>query len=459
MATDASRLGIRQAQTQVWGPRCPYLSLITSFSRWGHWGKDAQFLPWPGLEWSPEAESWIHPTVRERGGHQLLWQYVDLLTVGLLWSRCTALLKTCEEKFIWKWALRKWMILWAKFVAMQHGGSFNLDRKLFPVCDHLLHATMFPSSPIRAILSSGLRWRWNKWWWIISGATTVLLCSPPLQQGTRYYPWVIININTWLMEQSKTFCFGVVIWLMKYLWLFVGYKKKKPFFFNPCHLFPLKLQVYSSTEHLSTSTPSNLSLSSSDRSHSEEKEDRWEGRGVLSPGDGHKHLASADKRADGHRGRWEHGTRESDVLIMRTKLSQPSLYSQNIIVSRIGLKRFLFQKGKFYRGLFTSFCIKPMSHSKVPPVGCFLACMSDGGLYIAHGCKHKWYIHSAFTEASLCGAEWSEPLNHKRETGYLRRKLIKNHKIPNKLILLQFSNKIFRAAAIDYFINLVKALT
>lgn len=218
-------LGIRQAQTQVWGPRCPYLSLITSFSRWGHWGKDAQFLPWPGLEWSPEAESWIHPTVRERGGHQLLWQYVDLLTVGLLWSRCTALLKTYEEKFIWKWALRKWMILWAKFVAMQHGGSFNLDRKLFPVCDHLLHATMFPSSPIRAILSSGLRWRWNKWWWIISGATTVLLCSPPLQQGTHYYSWVIININTWLMEQSKTFCFGVVIWLMKYLWLFVGYKK------------------------------------------------------------------------------------------------------------------------------------------------------------------------------------------------------------------------------------------
>uniref|UniRef100_A0A3Q2WR39 non-specific serine/threonine protein kinase n=1 Tax=Haplochromis burtoni TaxID=8153 RepID=A0A3Q2WR39_HAPBU len=61
-------------------------------------------------------------------------------------------------------------------------------------------------------------------------------------------------------------------------------------------------KVYSSTEHLSTSTPSNLSLSSSDRSHSEEKEDRWEGRGVLSPGDGHKHLASADKRADGHRG-------------------------------------------------------------------------------------------------------------------------------------------------------------
>uniref|UniRef100_A0A3Q2WQD4 non-specific serine/threonine protein kinase n=1 Tax=Haplochromis burtoni TaxID=8153 RepID=A0A3Q2WQD4_HAPBU len=41
-------------------------------------------------------------------------------------------------------------------------------------------------------------------------------------------------------------------------------------------------KVYSSTEHLSTSTPSNLSLSSSDRSHSEEKEDRWEGRGLKS---------------------------------------------------------------------------------------------------------------------------------------------------------------------------------
>ncbi|XP_017286840.1 microtubule-associated serine/threonine-protein kinase 3 isoform X2 [Kryptolebias marmoratus] len=61
-------------------------------------------------------------------------------------------------------------------------------------------------------------------------------------------------------------------------------------------------KVYSSTEHLSTSTPSNQSLSSSERSHSEEKEERWEGRGVPCPGDGHKHLASGDKRADGHRG-------------------------------------------------------------------------------------------------------------------------------------------------------------
>ncbi|XP_075953568.1 microtubule-associated serine/threonine-protein kinase 3 isoform X2 [Anarhichas minor] len=62
-------------------------------------------------------------------------------------------------------------------------------------------------------------------------------------------------------------------------------------------------KVYSSSEHLSTSTPSNQSLSSSsERSHSEEKEERWEGRGVLSPGDGHKHLASGDRRTDGHRG-------------------------------------------------------------------------------------------------------------------------------------------------------------
>uniref|UniRef100_A0A672IL30 non-specific serine/threonine protein kinase n=1 Tax=Salarias fasciatus TaxID=181472 RepID=A0A672IL30_SALFA len=61
-------------------------------------------------------------------------------------------------------------------------------------------------------------------------------------------------------------------------------------------------KVYSSTEHLSTSTPSHPSLSSSERSHSEEKEERWEGRGILSPGDGHKHSAGGDRRADGHRG-------------------------------------------------------------------------------------------------------------------------------------------------------------
>uniref|UniRef100_M4AA00 non-specific serine/threonine protein kinase n=1 Tax=Xiphophorus maculatus TaxID=8083 RepID=M4AA00_XIPMA len=61
-------------------------------------------------------------------------------------------------------------------------------------------------------------------------------------------------------------------------------------------------KVYSSTEHLSTSTPSNQSLSSSERSHSEEKEDRWDSRGVLSPGDGHKNLAAGDRRTDGQRG-------------------------------------------------------------------------------------------------------------------------------------------------------------
>ncbi|KAL3054935.1 hypothetical protein OYC64_017791 [Pagothenia borchgrevinki] len=61
-------------------------------------------------------------------------------------------------------------------------------------------------------------------------------------------------------------------------------------------------KVYSSTEHLSTSTPSNQSLSSSERSQSEEKEERWEGRGGLSPCDGNKHLASGDRRADGPRG-------------------------------------------------------------------------------------------------------------------------------------------------------------
>lgn len=68
---------------------------------------------------------------------------------------------------------------------------------------------------------------------------------------------------------------------------------------------PPTLQVYSSTEHLSTSTPSNQSLSSSERSHSEEKEERWEARGVLSPVDGHRHLSSADRGPDGHRGRCE----------------------------------------------------------------------------------------------------------------------------------------------------------
>uniref|UniRef100_A0A674NGJ2 non-specific serine/threonine protein kinase n=1 Tax=Takifugu rubripes TaxID=31033 RepID=A0A674NGJ2_TAKRU len=54
----------------------------------------------------------------------------------------------------------------------------------------------------------------------------------------------------------------------------------------------VETHVYSSTEHLSTSTPSNQSLSSSERSHSEEKEERWEGRGILSPGDGYRHLSN-----------------------------------------------------------------------------------------------------------------------------------------------------------------------
>ncbi|XP_067108643.1 microtubule-associated serine/threonine-protein kinase 3 isoform X3 [Osmerus mordax] len=54
-------------------------------------------------------------------------------------------------------------------------------------------------------------------------------------------------------------------------------------------------KVYSSTEYLSTSTPSNHSLSSSDRSHSEEKEEQG---GGVSPGEGHKHST----RTDGPRG-------------------------------------------------------------------------------------------------------------------------------------------------------------
>lgn len=63
----------------------------------------------------------------------------------------------------------------------------------------------------------------------------------------------------------------------------------KVFFFfceSPNHLFhvnsPSTVQVYSSTEHLAT--PSNLSFSS-DRSHSEDKEDRGD-MGVLSPSPG-----------------------------------------------------------------------------------------------------------------------------------------------------------------------------
>ncbi|KAJ8408356.1 hypothetical protein AAFF_G00257700 [Aldrovandia affinis] len=53
-------------------------------------------------------------------------------------------------------------------------------------------------------------------------------------------------------------------------------------------------KVYSSSEHLAT--PSNLSFSSSDRSHSEEKEGCWDGHPGASPG------GSGDQRQAGHRG-------------------------------------------------------------------------------------------------------------------------------------------------------------
>uniref|UniRef100_A0A8C4DLM2 non-specific serine/threonine protein kinase n=1 Tax=Dicentrarchus labrax TaxID=13489 RepID=A0A8C4DLM2_DICLA len=76
-----------------------------------------------------------------------------------------------------------------------------------------------------------------------------------------------------------------------------------------------------STEHLSTSTPSNQSLSSSERSHSEEKEERWEGRGVLSPGDGFRHLAGGDRRADGHRGSSSQSERSTSPLVMNSTQS------------------------------------------------------------------------------------------------------------------------------------------
>ncbi|XP_064187538.1 microtubule-associated serine/threonine-protein kinase 3-like isoform X4 [Anguilla rostrata] len=59
-------------------------------------------------------------------------------------------------------------------------------------------------------------------------------------------------------------------------------------------------KVYSSSEHLAT--PSNLSFSSTDRSHSEEKEERWERRTGASPGEAHRHGGSGDRRQAGHRG-------------------------------------------------------------------------------------------------------------------------------------------------------------
>ncbi|KAF6728060.1 Microtubule-associated serine/threonine-protein kinase 3, partial [Oryzias melastigma] len=60
-------------------------------------------------------------------------------------------------------------------------------------------------------------------------------------------------------------------------------------------------KVYSSTEHLSSSIPSNPRLLLLDRSHSEEKNESWESRGIPSPSDGLKPLALGDKNLDGHR--------------------------------------------------------------------------------------------------------------------------------------------------------------
>ncbi|KAJ8374742.1 hypothetical protein SKAU_G00053220 [Synaphobranchus kaupii] len=59
-------------------------------------------------------------------------------------------------------------------------------------------------------------------------------------------------------------------------------------------------KVYSSSEHLAT--PSNLSFSSTDRSHSEEKEERWDRRSGPSTGEAHRHGGSGDRRHAGHRG-------------------------------------------------------------------------------------------------------------------------------------------------------------
>uniref|UniRef100_H2LLN2 non-specific serine/threonine protein kinase n=1 Tax=Oryzias latipes TaxID=8090 RepID=H2LLN2_ORYLA len=54
-------------------------------------------------------------------------------------------------------------------------------------------------------------------------------------------------------------------------------------FSSVAHRFSKVLFVYSSTEHLSSSTPSNPSLLLLDRSHSDEKDERWVSRGILSP--------------------------------------------------------------------------------------------------------------------------------------------------------------------------------
>ncbi|XP_065132375.1 microtubule-associated serine/threonine-protein kinase 3 isoform X2 [Paramisgurnus dabryanus] len=59
-------------------------------------------------------------------------------------------------------------------------------------------------------------------------------------------------------------------------------------------------KVYSSSEQLAS--PSNLSLSSSERSCSEEKDDRWDGHSLLSPGDSPRQRANSERKQDGHRG-------------------------------------------------------------------------------------------------------------------------------------------------------------
>ncbi|XP_073704783.1 microtubule-associated serine/threonine-protein kinase 3 isoform X1 [Garra rufa] len=59
-------------------------------------------------------------------------------------------------------------------------------------------------------------------------------------------------------------------------------------------------KVYSSSEQLAS--PSNLSLSSSERSCSEEKEDRWDGHSMLSPVETPRQLPSSDRKQDSHRG-------------------------------------------------------------------------------------------------------------------------------------------------------------
>uniref|UniRef100_A0A671SZ22 non-specific serine/threonine protein kinase n=1 Tax=Sinocyclocheilus anshuiensis TaxID=1608454 RepID=A0A671SZ22_9TELE len=61
-------------------------------------------------------------------------------------------------------------------------------------------------------------------------------------------------------------------------------------------------KVYSSSEQLAS--PSNLSLSSSERSCSEEKEDRWDGHSMLSPVETPRQLPCSDRKQDSHRGRY-----------------------------------------------------------------------------------------------------------------------------------------------------------